>query len=124
MKTLQELVNLLAHKNTPEWVVSQTVRDLCYSSHNNINYQTKSIADLLGAAREALEDDDEVKLAKLQEQIEYRETQQQVFEEVHAIAAATFKELTGSAWTPPSKKAFTNKNKTATREFFKQRNVG
>jgi len=124
MENLKELVNLLSHKNTPEWVVSQTIRDLCYTSRNNIEYQTKAIADILGEAREAVEENDEYKLLKLQEQITFREAQQEVFEEVHALAKAAFKKVTGSEWKPPSKKSITNKNKTETREFFKKRNVG
>jgi len=124
MENLKELVNLLSHKNTPEWVVSQTLRNLCYSSQNDINYQNVAIGDLGRDAEEAIKEDNEYKLLKLQEQTMFREEQLEVFEEVHALAKAAFKEVTGSEWKPASKKSLTNKNKTATREFWKKRNVG
>jgi hypothetical protein len=124
MKILQDLVTLLNHKNTPDWVVSQTVRNLAYSSHNDINWQEKAIADLLGQATKAIEEDDEDKLFKLEQQVVFREEQREVFCEVHALAKDAFKEVTGSDWVPPAKNTYSKKNKTATREFFKLRNVG
>tara|TARA_R100001443_G_scaffold16387_1_gene26404 strand:- start:614 stop:1006 length:393 start_codon:yes stop_codon:yes gene_type:complete len=113
-----------------EWVLSQTIRNICYGTHNDTQYQDKVIADCTAEVKPILEnfagsEVDEKAMYDLQMKAERAEEQKVYFAELHVLAKAAYKELTGSDWTPTAKKSRVSKKKiTASADAWKQRLAG
>jgi len=99
-----------------EWVLHQTIRNICYGTHQDSKYQDTVIADCTAEAKEILEqyagsEVDDKALYDLGVKRDRAEAQKPFFEELHVKAKAAYKELTGSEWKPSAKQARPSKKK-------------
>jgi len=113
-----------------EWVLSQTIRNICYGTYNDTQYQDKVIADCTAEAKEILEgysgsEVDDKAMYDLHQKVERAEAQKVYFSELHVLAKAAYKDINGSDWKLTSQKPKVSKRKiTASAEAWKQRLAG
>lgn len=114
MKKLFEII-----EQSSEYVQTQALRNICYSSNSDIQFQTNRASDLMSEARHIAEqyNGSEIQTSKLDRLRDWHKDsldQLAEIEAIHKAATAEFKRFTGSAWVPSSKKqAVSDKAKTA-----------
>ena len=129
MSKLQDLLTAIGTTDQ-EWVQSQTVRNICYGTHQDSLYQVKVMADCSAEAKEILEgyagsEVDDKALYDLGVKADRAEDQLPHFQELHILAKAAYLELTGSEWKPSSKAPKVSKAKvTAAADKWKKRIAG
>ena len=123
----QTLKLFAAIEASTDWAKSQTLRNICYGTHQDNLYQDKVIADCTAEAKEILSnyngsEVDDKNLHDLEIRTNRADDQKPEFQELHDLAVAAYKEVTGNDWVPSAKKPKTSRKAiTASAEKWKAR---
>ena len=116
-----------ATEKSSDWVQQQFLRNVCYSTLSDMNYNISVQADLLAEAKELVANHGgsevtDTQIGALRMKIERAENQETEFAELHKIACEAYKAVTGYTWTKPAPaQKLSEKQKTDNASFIKKR---
>ena len=128
---VHDLAKIITSKKNDNYVLTKFIKNVCYSSYNDVQYTEKRIGDDFSDAQELIKDgaDDQPNttgyndtISQLRERIERDELQLAEYVEIHELAKKAHKYLENKEWYPGgAKRNVTPKQATDDIQFFKKR---